>query len=113
MPRYKFTPILDNNLEFYEFMRAKRNNVKNIVQYETQIINNPTVADRSRLTTDTHVWKYGDRYYKLAEQYYGEPTYWWVIALYNGYMTEADIYPGDVISIPVNLSDALEVIGMY
>ena len=113
MPRYKYTPILNNNIEFYEFLRKKRNNLKNIVQYDTQIMYNPTIRQRANLVTDTHVWKYGDRFYKLADQYYNEVNYWWVIAWYNGYMTEVDIFPGDVIAIPIDLEAALTALRSY
>jgi len=113
MPRYKYTPVFNNNIEFYEFLRKKRNNLKNIVQYETQIMYNPEVWERMDLLTDSHVWSYGDRFYKLAHQYYGDVKYWWVIAWYNGYMTESDVVPGDVIEVPVDLPRALEVLRSY
>jgi hypothetical protein len=35
-----------------------------------------------------------------------------VIAWYNGYPTEADIKKGALIDIPVNLEDALRVLGL-
>jgi len=113
MPRYKYTRKFNNNLEFYEFLRKKRNNLKNIVQYETQVMYNPTIRNRASLTTDTHIWAYGDRFYRLADQYYSNVKYWWVIAWYNGYPTEATIFPGDVISIPVDLEKALKVLGTH
>tara|TARA_Y100000034_G_C6810637_1_gene364263 strand:+ start:207 stop:548 length:342 start_codon:yes stop_codon:yes gene_type:complete len=113
MPRYKYTKRFNNNIEFYEFLRKKRNNLKNIVQYETQRVHNPNISARMNLVTDTHIWSYGDRYYKLADKYYKNVKYWWVIAWYNGYPTEVDIYPGDVIEIPVNLENALTALGAY
>ena len=113
MPRYKYTPVFNNNLEFYEFLRKERNDLKNIVQYETQVMYNPTIQDRINVTSDAHLWAYGDRFYKLAHQYYGDVNYWWVIAWYNGYMTESGIYPGDVIEIPINLQEALTVLRSY
>tara|TARA_R110000824_G_scaffold70902_1_gene181734 strand:+ start:17885 stop:18223 length:339 start_codon:yes stop_codon:yes gene_type:complete len=112
MPRYKYNRKINNNNEFYRFLREKRD-VKNIVQYETTKMKNPTISERMSLVTDTHVWKYGDRYYKLADKYYNDINYWWVIAWYNGSPTEADVTPGDVLEIPVNLEEALEVLGAY
>ena len=35
------------------------------------------------------MWKLGDRFYKLADQYYGDPTLWWIIAWYNRMPTES------------------------
>jgi len=49
--------------------------------------------------------------YKLANQYYGEPRYWWVIAWYNGLPAETEIENGSVIYIPVNVANALKVLG--
>lgn len=113
MPRYKYTKTINNDIEFYEFLREKRNNLKNIIHYETQIMHNPNVAERSSLVTDSHIWKYGDRFYKLANTYYGDPQYWWVIAWYNAYPTEADVNIGNVIQIPIDLESALEVMRTY
>ena len=50
-----------------------------------------------------HIWKTGDRYYKLAAAYYGRPQLWWVIALYNQKPTEGHLKIGDVIKIPTSL----------
>tara|TARA_B100001123_G_scaffold74689_5_gene84308 strand:+ start:33616 stop:33957 length:342 start_codon:yes stop_codon:yes gene_type:complete len=113
MPRYKYTTKFNNNIEFYEFLRKKRRNVKNIVQYETPIMHNPSLLQRMNLTTDTHIWAYGDRFYNLANVYYGNVKYWWVIAWYNGYPTEASVYPGDVIEIPIELEEALDALEAY
>jgi len=64
------------------------------------------------VTSDTHIWKYGDRFYNLAHKYYGDPTYWWVIAWYNALPTEADIRIGDVIQIPISLEEARSALGV-
>jgi hypothetical protein len=53
--------------------------------------------------TFPHIWKTGDRYYKLAAAYYGRPQLWWVIALYNQKPTEGHLKRGDVIKIPTSL----------
>jgi hypothetical protein len=112
MSRYNHDDILNNNTEFYSFLRKERNNIKNIQQYETPILVHPTVEQRANLEVAGHIWSVGDRYYKLAHQYYGRPAVWWVIAWYNGYPTEADIPLGKLIDIPLNLEDALLVLGM-
>ena len=110
MPRYTGTRIFSNVEEFYSFLRKKRNSPKTIRMYETPRVYNPTVNERASLTTVNHLWKLGDRFYKLAAKYYGEPQYWWVIAQYNGMPTEADVIPGDVVTIPTNLEQALNVL---
>jgi len=112
MPRYKSSRIINNNIEFYEFLRKKRG-VKNIRQYGTPRMRNPGVADRNFAQTTAHIWVYGDRYYKLADQYYGLADYWWVIAWWNGRPTEAGIQHGTAIEIPTNLEQALTILGAY
>ena len=112
MPRYKTTTILNNNSEFYKFLRQKRG-IKRLRHYSTPIIYNPTAADRTMIPTATHIWKYGDRYYNLSAQYYGTTKYWWVIAWWNGRPTEADVDNGTLLEIPTNLQEALTILGAY
>jgi hypothetical protein len=111
MERYDKFKILNNSSDYYAPLRKSRN-LKNIKHYETIIIKNPTLSERVRLKTDTHIWKYGDRFYKLAHKYYGEPQFWWVVAWYNGFPTEADVRPGDALEIPLNLEQAIKVLGV-
>jgi hypothetical protein len=112
MPRYKSSKIVNNTSDFYSFLRRKRG-VRNIRHYNTPVLHNPTVADRSSIETASHIWSYGDRYYKLASSYYGMPEYWWVIAWWNGRPTEASVQNGTVLQIPLNLEEALTIMGAY
>jgi nucleoid-associated protein YgaU len=113
MPRYKYTKIINNTREFYEFLRKDRQVKTGIRHMATVVMKNPSARERASLKTTKHIWSYGDRFYNLANQYYGEPTYWWVIAWYNGYTTEVTIRNGDMIYIPLNLENALTVLGAY
>ena len=110
--RYNRTAIVDNDIEFYRFLREKRGNVKNIRHQETPILKNPSVVERASLRTTSHIWKYGDRLSNLAFKYYGDVTYWWVIAWYNGVPTEAHLDPGDPLDIPINIEQALKALGV-
>jgi nucleoid-associated protein YgaU len=111
--RYLNTKIINNDIEFYEFLRKKRGNIKNIKHYATNILKQPSVSERASLSTTSHIWKFGDRYYNLSHKYYNSTQYWWVIAWYNGYPTEADIKPGDVIDIPIDLEKVLTILEAY
>tara|TARA_Y100000114_G_scaffold155847_1_gene181134 strand:+ start:1395 stop:1736 length:342 start_codon:yes stop_codon:yes gene_type:complete len=111
MGRYKGTRKFKNSVEYYEYLRKNRN-LKSVSHYETPILRNPTVEDRTRIISMRHIWKSGDRFYKLADQNYGDSTYWWVIAWYNSVPTEAHLNAGDIILIPVNLQTALSVLGV-
>jgi len=48
----------------------------------------------------------------MANQYYGDVRFWWIIAWYNGAPTEANLKVGDAIEIPLNIEDALRVLGV-
>lgn len=110
MGRYNKYKTLNNTSDYYKPLREIRNKSKALKHYETPIIHNPTVAERASLKTTSHIWKYGDRFYKLADQYYGDVRFWWVIAWYNGAPTEATLTNGNVIYIPLNLENALKVL---
>ena len=99
-----------NDTDFYRELRERRG-VKQIEQFTTPRLRQPSVSDRIRLKTSTHIWKYGDRFYNLAHQYYGDTRYWWVIAWWNGIPTEAEANTGDVLEIPLDLSETLLVLG--
>jgi len=59
------------------------------------------------LKTISHTWKLGDRYWKLADQHYGDGRLWWVIAKFNYRPTESHVKAGDKLLIPSPLSDVL------
>ena len=111
MNRYMYTLQFDNSDSYYSYLRRTRN-LLNVRHYETPVLKNPSVGERMYVTSDTHIWKYGDRFYNLAHKYYGDPTYWWVIAWYNALPTEADIRIGDVIQIPISLEEAHSALGV-
>ena len=106
MARYNKDRKIVNASEYYKFLTEKRG-IKSITHYETPILAHPSAMQRAALLTNNYIWKYGDRFYQLANQYYNDPRYWWVIAWYNGYPTEADIKPGALIAIPVDIEEAL------
>ena len=111
MSRYGSAKIINNDSEFYSPLTSKRG-LKSIVQMQTIALHNPAVFERMNLSTDTYIWKYGDRYYNLANIYYGDPKHWWIIAWYNGYPTEANIQIGDVIEIPLNFEEIIKTLGV-
>ena len=111
MPRHNKRGILSNDAEYYEPLREQRG-LKRMRHYSTPRMKNPTVAQRARMTSDKHIWKYGDRLYTLADKYYSDSNFWWVIAWWNGYGVEADIKKGAVLSIPLDISSAIKILGV-
>ena len=46
-------------------------------------------------------WSTSSRFSKLAEEHYGDPTLWWVIAHFNKKPTDFHAKIGDLIYIPI------------
>tara|TARA_A100001515_G_scaffold129876_1_gene116810 strand:+ start:987 stop:1328 length:342 start_codon:yes stop_codon:yes gene_type:complete len=90
----------------------KKRNTSGIVQFSTAFFPEITEDEYGSIETVQHVWKFGDRYSKLAQTYYDDPTMWWVIALFNRKPTESHLELGDFIYIPVPLEAAMEIIGV-
>jgi len=108
MSRYANEIPFTNNSEFYdEFFNERK--VKYIKQFRSGKLRHPTVRERASLQNINHIWKIGDRFYKLAHRYYGDPTLWWIIAWYNLRPTEGHCRTGDTIRIPLPLD---RVVGM-
>jgi len=108
--RYANRRILINNEDLYAKSFEKRS-LRKIHQYDTAHLNYPTINEIKKLTRVQHIWRTGDRYYKLAVQYYGTTEHWWIIAFYNQRPTEADVKVGDVVYIPLPLERIIQHLG--
>ncbi len=104
--RYQDREILENTEDASEDLRKKRG-VKKIHHYSTSIFGKPSVEDYANLTLVPHLWKVGDRFYKLAHEHYGSSKYWWVIAQFNSKPTESHVLIGEKIIVPLPLDSAL------
>ena len=104
--RYINRDIVINSHPLYRKLREQRD-VHFIRQYSTAQLKYPTVADMASLTSVAHLWKLGDRYWKLAANHYDDPELWWLIGWYNKKPTEAHLRFGDVIYIPTPLERVL------
>ena len=100
--------IVGNKHESYENMFEERG-VKEITQFSSPHLDYPTPQQIASLSTVDHIWRQGDRYYKLANTHYGNAKLWWVIAWFNKKPTEGHVKLGDIIKIPL----PIEVIMRY
>ena len=100
--------FVNNSSEYAELRRKKK--VKLLTQYTTPTMSHIKDKDLSLLTLVPHLWKTGDRFYKLSYQYYNEPQYWWIIAWANKTPTEAHIKAGETIYIPLSLEQTLSLL---
>jgi nucleoid-associated protein YgaU len=106
MSRYDGRFKATNSEEMYENLLEKRQ-VKQIVQYTTPILKYPTESEKEQIDTIKYTWKQGDKYWRLASQYYQDPTLWWIIAQFNKKPTEMHLEIGDELEIPLDLSVVL------
>jgi nucleoid-associated protein YgaU len=86
--------------------------VEGVLQYTTPQLKHITKEQIPSLTVVSHVWKTGDRFYKLAYDHYGDSTKWWVIAWYNRRPTENHMTFGEIIYIPHPLEQVLTYLGV-
>ena len=105
--RYDSRKIGVNNTNQHKALIETRS-VNYIRQYFSPELKHPTDEEISQLTLISHVWGMGDHFFKLSNQYYGDPKLWWVIAWFNLTPTESHVKPGDVLQIPLPLDRILE-----
>jgi hypothetical protein len=109
MDRYNNYEARLNSNPIYNFYFQSRG-VNNIKHHPTQYLRYPTDSELSTITSDTIYWSREDRLWQLAEKYYSNPSYWWVIAFFNKKPTEAHFQIGDVVFIPTSLTQILNII---
>ncbi len=95
--------IILNSLDFYEPILQEKN-LDFIRHYGTPNLQYPNSEQMSDLNMVRHIWKRGDKLFKLAHQHYGDSRLWYVIAWFNKRPTEAHYKYGDVILVPHPLS---------
>ena len=109
MRYYKQNIFKNKNKAYKRFLKDR--GMTEITQYDTPKFRHPSVSEIAGFNTVNHIWTFGDHYYKLAEQYYSDPTKWWVIAFFNQKPTEFHVNFGDVIYIPTPLESVMYYLG--
>ena len=104
--------ISRNNTEMYRALRKARDRELYIDQFRAPIVDYPSKEQQKEMEYVRHIWKVGDRYYKLAHEYYGDSRYWWVIALFNKKPTENHVKLGTTVYIPQPLDRILLYAGV-
>jgi nucleoid-associated protein YgaU len=110
MSRFRNRRVGRLKKELYSEMLEERD-VRYIDAYETPNFTYPTPENLRELVIKDHIWKKGDRYFKLAHEHYGDSKLWWVIAWYNKKPTEAHVSLGDIIRIPTPVGRVLSYMG--
>ena len=109
--RYKNQRVFFNDKEAYQRYLKKTRGMQKLKQYSTPMFKYPSQEEFANFNTIKHIWGVGDRYFKLAAEYYDDPEMWWVIAFFNQRPTEFHLKAGDVIYIPVPLESILFYVG--
>jgi len=99
--RRRNSPKSGEGSSIYQELVDNRN-IRQVIQYTSPSFPQLTVARRRSIQYETHVWSRGDRFYKLAFEYYGDASLWYLIAWYNESPTENHVNLGDTIMIPIS-----------
>jgi len=74
------------------------------IQWHTSSMRYPTAEEIKEFNVFDYIWKQGDRFFKLAHQYYGDSKLWWIIPWFNKRPFVADYKFGDLVYIPLSIS---------
>ena len=106
MSRFTNRRVIDNaNILYQEMLEERGANV--FRQYETPNFRYPTAQELRDIKFIRHVWKDGDKFFKLATEHYGDPKLWWIIAWFNKIPTESHPKKAQIILIPKPLGKIL------
>ena len=108
--RYSKTKKINNGAWEYRDILQRRGRDE-IRQYSFEKFKALKLKDVPNLTITNYRWGSSDRFYKLADQYYGDSTYWWIIAYFNNTPLESDVRMGQKILIPTPLEMILKAMG--
>ena len=112
LTRYANIEEVDNDdLDYKKVFKSRFGLSEKIAQLRKANLKYPKPEEFNKTVFKFEVWGVGSRLHKLAEQFYNDPRYWWVIAWYNEKPTDSDYSVGDVVRIPVPLETALEDMG--
>ena len=103
-------PYINDSERYGDIFEDK--GVKFIEQYSTPELSHPNYKQIMQLKRISHVWKLGDRFYKLAGEFYGDEKLWWVIAWFNKTPTESHVKPGQILKIPSPVEKVLTILRM-
>ena len=106
--RYNNRSVITNEEEAYQELMEDHGQ-KKIIHYSSPTMNYLTPEQRRGLINEKYIWNVGDRYWKLASQYYKDPSLWWLIAWYNRKPTESFLRLGDPVIIPLPLERVLKL----
>tara|TARA_Y100000114_G_C11505328_1_gene206406 strand:- start:24 stop:365 length:342 start_codon:yes stop_codon:yes gene_type:complete len=100
--RYSKNTIVRTESTDYKNVLDNRG-VEHIDHYSFEKFKILKVRDIAGIQVVKHTWTSSDRFFKLANQYYNDPSYWWIIAYFNNTPLETDLEVGQSVFIPIPL----------
>ena len=88
-------------------------NLDDVSLLSTSSFNRISDTDLEDMEYVSYTWSRGDRFYKLANDFYDNPEFWWVIALFNNAPTEQHLSIGEEIFVPPNPEIVADLLGVY
>ena len=101
MSRQRRTAV-NRNKQYKEVLEDR--GVERIEQYRTPVIREIS----NDVACFEYTWKYGDKFWQLAHNFYGNRKYWYIIAQFNNKPTESHINIGDKIKIRYDVQEVLQ-----
>ena len=67
-------------------------------------------VENQQINYSVHILEEGERLDYLSGIYYGDSSYWWVLAAASGIGYALQVPPGTVLRVPTSLAEALGVL---
>ena len=87
---------------------SKRRGVKTITHYSAPKFFRLTDQQIQKIRVEPIIWKLHTRFYKLADEHYGDPEFWWAIPWFNKKNLESDFKIGDIVHVPLPLEEVVK-----
>ena len=107
MPTKRTSRLVKNGTALYQPILSPRGK-RSIFHYATPDISYPTKEQISKMQIIQHVWKQGDKFYKLAFNYYGDAELWWLIPWFNKKPLESAYMYGEIVFVPLDFDEAFK-----
>ena len=105
--RYDNRKIISNRDDSIRELLNERG-INFAIHYTTPVFAQLTEKQVKKLKLLALVWNQYQKFYKLANEYYGDPKFWWIIAKFNNKPTEFHVNDGDILYIPLPLDTMLQ-----
>tara|TARA_R100001443_G_C3301331_1_gene165360 strand:- start:380 stop:733 length:354 start_codon:yes stop_codon:yes gene_type:complete len=101
MARYGLRGVVENKAGQYSNL-FKRRGLKKITHYAAPKFYHLTDEQLQNIRVEPVIWRLGSRFYKIADEEYGDPNLWWIIAFYNRKPTDFHVKLGELIFVPLD-----------